>query len=76
MEGTSPGKHHMLSMNISSPNPDKEARALLCAPEMEDNGFGFILGKRGSLSQMEELWHGHRQRQHTQLGPKLPNECS
>lgn len=62
----------MLSMSISSPKPDKEeARALLCAPETEDNGFGFILGKRGSLSQVEELWHGHRQRQHTQLGLKL-----
>lgn len=52
----------------------EEARALLCAPEAEDNGFGFILGKRGSPSQTEELWHGHRQRQHTQLHPKLSNE--
>lgn len=50
------------------------ARALLYALEAEDNGFGFILGKKGSPSQMEKLWHGHRQEQHRELCPKLSNK--
>lgn len=58
----------MLSTRSSSQNPDKpkqQLEPLLCALEAEDNGFGFILGKKGSPSQMEKLWHGHRQEQHT-----------
>lgn len=50
------------------------ARALLCALDAEDSGFAFTLGKKGSPSQMEKLWHGHRQEQHTELCPKLSNE--
>lgn len=79
MEGTSPGKkpHAVHEHLLHKPRQTKgEARALLCALEEEDSGFGFILGKRGSPSRMEELWHGHRQRQHTQLYPKLSNKHS
>lgn len=59
---------HAVHEHVLLPKPrqtKEEARALLCAPETEDTGFGFILGKRGSPSWAKELWHGHRQRQHT-----------
>lgn len=64
----------MLSTRSSGSKPKQTkaaARALLCALEAEDNGFGFILGKKRSPSQMEKLWHGHRLEQHTELCPKL-----
>lgn len=67
--------HALHKILLPKPRQTKAAaRALLCALEAEDNSFGFILGKKGSPFQMEKLWHGHRQEQHTELCPKLSKE--
>lgn len=67
--------HALHKILLPKPRQTKAAaRALACALEVENNSLALILGRKGSPSQMEKLWHGHRQEQHTELCPKLSNE--